>query len=63
MADEKIQYFPGLEGVPLGETKICYVDSSGKLIYRGYSIHELIEKSTYEEVAYLILFGKLPNKS
>src|SRR3982751_5382314 len=52
-------YSPGLEGVIAGETAISTVD--GGLQYRGYSIEDLAEHSTFEEVAYLLLFGKLPD--
>jgi citrate synthase len=52
---------PGLEGVPIMESEIGFIDGlEGVLEYRGISIEELAEKSTYEEVAYLLLFGKLP---
>lgn len=52
-------YSPGLAGVIAGETQIACVDQ-GKLLYRGYPIHELAEKATFEEVAYLLLFDHLP---
>src|SRR5437016_3945256 len=51
-------YSPGLEGVIAGETSISTVDTG--LTYRGYAIEDLAEHSTYEEVAYLILYGELP---
>src|SRR5258706_7547361 len=51
-------YSPGLEGVIAGETAISTVETG--LTYRGYAIEELAEKSTYEEVAYLVLYGELP---
>jgi len=53
-------YSPGLAGVIAGETAIACVEQ-GKLLYRGYPIHELAEKVTFEEVAHLLLFGELPN--
>lgn len=53
----------GLVGVVVDETEICSVDGIlGKLYYRGYPISELIKKSKFEEVAFLLLFGKLPSK-
>jgi citrate synthase len=52
-------YSPGLEGVIAGETAISTV--SGGLSYRGYSIEELARNCTFEEVAYLLLYGELPN--
>lgn len=51
-------YSPGLEGVIAGETAISTV--SGGLSYRGYSIEDLARFATYEEVAYLLLYGDLP---
>src|SRR5262249_51666078 len=51
-------YSPGLEGVTAGETAISTVE--GGLRYRGYPVTELAEKSTFEEVAYLLLHGELP---
>jgi citrate synthase len=54
---------PGLEGVVAGETAICSVRAEeGQLIYRGYDVHELAEEARFEEVAYLVLFGKLPSR-
>ncbi len=52
-------YSPGLEGVIAGETAISTVATG--LTYRGYAIEELAENSTYEEVAYLVLYGELPS--
>ncbi|HWO41252.1 MAG TPA: 2-methylcitrate synthase [Candidatus Eisenbacteria bacterium] len=52
----------GLEGVIAGTTAIATVGKAGKgLTYRGYSIHDLAENSTFEEVAYLLIHGELPN--
>src|SRR5215468_7343213 len=53
-------YSPGLAGVIAGETQICWVDPNAGLAYRGYDIHEMAEKATFEEVAYLLLNGDLP---
>ncbi len=51
----------GLEGVIAGRTAIATVGKEGKgLTYRGYSIHELAEYSNFEEVAYLLIYGRLP---
>ncbi len=53
----------GLEGAIACETKIGYVNGpKGWLIYRGYNIFDLALHSCYEETAYLLLFGELPNK-
>jgi 2-methylcitrate synthase len=52
----------GLEGVIAGETAIATVDKEGKgLHYRGYSVEDLAKEACFEEVAYLLLYGKLPN--
>ncbi|MBN2466567.1 MAG: citrate/2-methylcitrate synthase [Deltaproteobacteria bacterium] len=52
---------PGLEGAIACESKIGYVNGSkGWLIYRGYDIFDLCAYSTFEEVSYLLLMGKLP---
>jgi len=56
-------YFPGLEGVVVKETEICYIDlENSKIYYRGYDLEELAERSTFEETAYLLLYGKLPTR-
>jgi citrate synthase len=63
MEEDKRIKNTGLRGVTLADTKISFVDGEkGKLIYRGYDINHLAEKSTFEEVAYLLLYGDLPKK-
>ena len=53
----------GLEDVLVKNTSISDIDGEkGILWYRGYRIEDLARSSTYEEVSYLILYGKLPNK-
>ncbi len=54
---------PGLEGVVAGETAICSVRPEGELIYRGYDVHDLAEQATFEEVAWLVLHGRLPDRA
>src|SRR6266478_9472623 len=52
----------GLAGIVAGRTAIATVGKEGKgLTYRGYSIYDLSEHSTFEEVAYLLIYGQLPN--
>ena len=52
----------GLKDVYFDTTTSSFIDGlEGKLLYRGYNIHDLAEKSTFEEVVYLLLYGKLPN--
>ncbi|MBL9030735.1 MAG: bifunctional 2-methylcitrate synthase/citrate synthase [Phycisphaerae bacterium] len=50
----------GLEGVIAGESAICSVEQ-GKLIYRGYEIHDLAANATFEQVAFLLLEGHRPS--
>src|SRR6266850_738209 len=53
----------GLEGVVANQSAICYVfGEEGRLIYRGYDIHDLADHSTFEETAYLLLYGDLPTR-
>ena len=55
------EYIPGLAGVPAARSSICLIDGSvGKLQYRGYPIEVLAERCSYEEVAYLLVLGRLP---
>src|SRR6266700_7902894 len=64
MSDEtKPAYSPGLEGVIAGESAICWVDPNAGLLYRGYDIHELAWRASFEEVAWLLLHGELPTTS
>lgn len=52
----------GLAGVSAGETQLCTVGKEGAgLTYRGYDIYDLADRATFEEVAYLLLYAKLPN--
>jgi citrate synthase len=54
----------GLEDIVAASSSICDVNGKeGRLIYQGYDIHDLAEHSTFEEVIYLLWFGRLPNKS
>jgi 2-methylcitrate synthase len=55
-------YSKGLEGVVAGQTSICTVGRQGDdLRYRGYSIEDLCERATWEEVAYVLVKGERPN--
>ena len=52
----------GLAGVVAGRTDICTVGKEGAgLTYRGYDIHDLVDGASFEEVAYLLHHGRLPN--
>src|SRR2546429_2769890 len=59
--ENKPEYSPGLAGVIAGETAICWVDPNAGLMYRGYDIHEMAQRASFEEVAYLLLNGELPD--
>ena len=59
--ETKPAYSPGLAGVVAGETAICWVDPNAGLMYRGYDIHDMAQQANFEEVAYLLLNGELPN--
>ncbi|MHA1969129.1 MAG: phosphate propanoyltransferase [Candidatus Hodarchaeales archaeon] len=54
----------GLRGIEVADTNICLIEGEkGNLYYRGYSIQDLVNNSTYEEVIYLLFNGILPNKN
>ncbi|HEX4019897.1 MAG TPA: citrate synthase [Acidobacteriaceae bacterium] len=54
----------GLEGIVAANSGICWIDGdAGVLAYRGIDIHELAEKSNFEETCYLLWFGTLPTAS
>ena len=53
----------GMQDVVAGESSICFIDGErGRLVYRGYDAVELAEHSTFEEVAYLLWYGRLPGR-
>ena len=57
------EYHPGLDGVIATESSISDIDGGkGILSYRGYSIEDLAQNSTFEETSYLLLTGELPKK-
>src|SRR5580692_12106190 len=54
----------GLEGIIAAESQICYIDGdAGILSYRGFNIHTLAEKATFEEVVFLLWRGVLPKQA
>lgn len=64
IATQYPNYSPGLEGVPAGLSAISEIDSDrSSLQYRGYDVHDLAEKGSYEETAYLLIHKKLPTKA
>ena len=55
-------YDPGFTSTGSCESAITYIDGDvGELLYRGYPIEQLAEKSHFLEVAYLLLYGELPS--
>ncbi len=64
LTNEGQTYSRGLEGVVAAISAVSAIDGQeGRLIYRGVDIEALAEYSTFEETAYFLLFGSLPNKS
>ena len=62
MAGE-VEIKKGLRDVYIDRTRSSFIDGdTGKLLYRGYSIHDLAERSTFEETVYLLLHEKLPTQ-
>ncbi|MBM3520496.1 MAG: citrate (Si)-synthase, partial [Alphaproteobacteria bacterium] len=60
-AEEKIEIHRGLKGVYFERSATTFIDGkAGELRYRGYSIHDLATRSSFEETAYLLLHGELP---
>ncbi len=56
-------YDSALNNTSIAKSKISYIDShNGKLYYRGYDVEELVEKSTFVETAFLLIYGHLPTK-
>ena len=59
-----MEYIPGLAGVPATKSQISDIDGEkGVLYYRGYSIEDLAENSTFEETSLLLFNGELPTAS
>ena len=64
MTEQKVQLHRGLREVYIDRTTSSFIDGDvGKLLYRGYDIHDLAEKSTFEETAYLVMNGELPTQA
>jgi citrate synthase len=62
--NEPIKIQRGLKGVYFDRSPCTFIDGRvGELRYRGYSIHDLAEHSTFEETAWLLLHGELPGKA
>jgi citrate synthase len=64
MTERKVQLHRGLREVYIDRTTSSFIDGDvGKLLYRGYDIHDLAEKSSFEETAFLVMNGHLPTQS
>ena len=64
VAPPKIKKSVALSGTVAGNTALCTVGRSGNdLHYRGYDIHDLATRSSFEEVAHLLVHGTLPTQS
>ncbi|MCH8816962.1 MAG: citrate (Si)-synthase [Chloroflexi bacterium] len=64
MATDEITLHRGLSGVYFDRTETTFIDGrEGKLLYRGYNIHELADASTFEETSYLLMYGELPTQA
>jgi citrate synthase len=60
----EIRIHRGLKGVYFDRSPTTFIDGrAGELRYRGYSIHDLAEHSSFEETAYLLLYGELPTQA
>ncbi len=60
-SEDKIEIHRGLKGVYFERSATTFIDGkAGELRYRGYSIHDLAQQSTFEETAHLLLHGELP---
>ena len=64
LAEAKVLSGAGLRGQVAGQTELCTVGKTGAgLTYRGYDVRELAAGACFEEVAYLLLYGELPNQA
>jgi len=64
VTSEKADIRRGLKDVVFDTSEASFVDGqAGKLLYRGYNIHDLAERSTFEEIVYLLFYGELPTQS
>src|SRR5215470_14641424 len=53
----------GLEDFVVSPSEICFIDGhKGRLVYRGFDVDDLVAQSTFEEVTYLLWYGKLPTR-
>ncbi len=61
---EKMNVKKGLEGVVMDTSSVSKVNAeTNSLVYRGYPVQDLAENCSFEEVAYLLYAGELPNRT
>ena len=61
---EDVKINRGLKGVYFERSGVSHIDGrAGELLYRGYTIHDLAENASFEEVCWLLIHGELPTKS
>jgi Citrate synthase, C-terminal domain len=60
---ERIGIHRGLKGVYFDRSRVCFIDGRAGELVRGYSIHDLAERSTFEETCYLLFKGELPTSA
>jgi citrate synthase len=61
---DQAKTYKGLVGIYVDDSFITFIDGlGGRLYYRGYPLSDLVKNSNFEEVAYLLIYGKLPSKS
>jgi len=61
IAKKPSDYSPGLEGVVAARSRLCQIDgAAGKLYYLGYAIEDLVQHSNFEEICFLLWYGRLP---
>ena len=59
-----MKFRSGLRDVYAGRTEASLIDGDGgRLLYRGYSVENLAEQSSFEEVCYLMFYGALPTRA
>ena len=61
--EQKVEIRRGLKDVYFDRSRVCFIDGrAGELRYRGYSIHDLAQHSTFEETCFLLFRGELPSR-
>src|SRR5438309_2248593 len=61
MSETTSNYSPGLEGVIAGVSGLSQIDAENNVLtYRGYNVQDLCDHASFEEVAYLLYYGELP---